>query len=169
MIDALSILFLIEGVKWFGKKGCVMRNVSGVPLILGMVLLVLTVSCAEDGEKSGSIQQKALSAKGTVSVQEEESSTALVTMYELGSKRCIPCKAMKKVMDSLEVRYPKGVDIVFHDVWSPEGKPYIKEFGVRSIPTQVFHDASGKEIFRHEGFFALDKIVELLKKSGVSQ
>ena len=39
----------------------------------------------------------------------------------------------------------------FIDVWkNPDaGKPY----GIRTIPTQIFYDARGRELFRHEGFF----------------
>ncbi len=139
-----------------------------VPLIVFTVIVFAVVVGCFAGEK-GNNTQKTSSTTAAVAPKKEESSSPLVTMYELGSKKCIPCKAMQKVMDSLEVRYPKDLDIVFHDVWTPEGKIHGKEFGIRSIPTQVFHDINGKEIFRHEGFFSLEEIVALLKKSGVSK
>lgn len=90
-----------------------------------------------------------------------------VTFVELGSVNCIPCKAMKKLMDSLEVKYPKDLKIVFHDVWSDEGKPAAAEFGIRSIPTQVFLDANGVEYFRHEGYFPLVELEKVLKQKQV--
>lgn len=90
-----------------------------------------------------------------------------VTFVELGSVKCIPCKQMQPIMKEIEEEYKGQVKVVFYDVWTAEGKPYIKEFGIRAIPTQVFLDKDGKEYFRHQGFFAKDELVEVLKKQGV--
>jgi len=35
------------------------------------------------------------------------------------------------------------------------------------IPTQVFLDESGKEFFRHQGFFPKDEIEKLLVEKGL--
>jgi len=90
-----------------------------------------------------------------------------VTFVELGSVKCIPCKQMQPIMKEIEEEYKGQVKVVFYDVWTVEGKPYIKEFGIRAIPTQVFLDKNGKEYFRHQGFFAKDELVEVLKMQGV--
>jgi thioredoxin 1 len=90
-----------------------------------------------------------------------------VTFVELGSVKCIPCKQMQPIMKEIEEEYKGQVKVVFYDVWTAEGKPYIKEFGIRAIPTQVFLDKDGKEYFRHQGFFAKDELVEVLKMQGV--
>jgi thioredoxin 1 len=36
------------------------------------------------------------------------------------------------------------------------------------IPTQIFYDAAGRELFRHEGFFGKDDILAKWKELGVS-
>jgi thioredoxin 1 len=55
--------------------------------------------------------------------------------------------------------------VEFIDVWqTPEAG---KEYGVRMIPTQIFYKAGGKEIFRHEGFFAKEDILAKWKELGV--
>lgn len=90
-----------------------------------------------------------------------------VTFVELGSVKCIPCKQMQPIMKEIEEEYKGQVKVVFYDVWTAEGKPYVKEFGIRAIPTQVFLDKDGKEYFRHQGFFAKDELVEVLKTQGV--
>ncbi len=90
-----------------------------------------------------------------------------VTFVELGSVKCIPCKQMQPIMKEIEEEYKGQVKVVFYDVWTAEGKPYIKEFGIRAIPTQVFLDKDGKEYFRHQGFFAKDELVKVLKMQGV--
>ena len=90
----------------------------------------------------------------------------LVTFIELGSVRCIPCKKMEPVLEHIRQKYPKDVKVVFHDVWTQEGKPYAAKYNVRSIPTQVFLDKDGKEYFRHVGFFPETDLIKILKQKG---
>ena len=90
-----------------------------------------------------------------------------VTFIELGSVRCIPCQKMQAVMKSIEKKYGSQVKVVFHDVWTPEGKPFGEKYGIEQIPTQVFLDENGKEFSRHVGFFPEEDLVELLKSKGV--
>lgn len=92
-----------------------------------------------------------------------------VTFVELGSVRCIPCKMMQPIMKDIEKEYGSQVDVVFHDVWTAEGQPYGRKYGIRVIPTQVFLDAEGKEFFRHEGYYPKEEIVKLLKTKGVGK
>ena len=42
-----------------------------------------------------------------------------------------------------------------------------EKYGIQSIPTQIFFDASGKERFRHEGFFSKEEILAKWKELGV--
>jgi len=89
----------------------------------------------------------------------------MVTMVDLGAKKCIPCKMMAPIMEELEKEYKDRAAIVFIDVW--ENRDAGREFGIRSIPTQIFYDANGKEILRHEGFFEKQAIISELQKLGV--
>ena len=97
------------------------------------------------------------------------SDSALVTFIELGSVKCIPCKQMQPVMDAIEKEYAGKVKVVFYDVWTAEGKEYGNKYGVRLIPTQVFLDKEGKEIFRHEGFLPKQEIEKVLLEAGVEK
>jgi thioredoxin 1 len=90
-----------------------------------------------------------------------------VTFIELGSVRCIPCQQMQSVMKSVEEKYADQVNVVFHDVWTPEGKPFGKKYGIEAIPTQVFLDENGKEYYRHLGYFPEEELVKVLKEKGV--
>jgi len=90
-----------------------------------------------------------------------------VTFIELGSVRCIPCQQMQSVMKSIEKKYAAQVKVVFHDVWTPEGKPFGKKYGIEAIPTQVFLDEDGKEFSRHVGFFPEEELIKILKSKGV--
>jgi thioredoxin 1 len=86
-----------------------------------------------------------------------------ITFIELGSVNCIPCKAMQPIMKEIEEEYKGIVKVVFHDVWTDKGRKDAEPYNIRVIPTQVFLDENGVEFFRHEGFFAKEKIVELIE------
>jgi len=89
-----------------------------------------------------------------------------VTFIELGANSCIPCKAMRPIMKEIAAEYKGRVRVVFYDVWK-DPKP-ARKYGIQLIPTQVFVDSNGKEIFRHVGFFAKEEIVKLFKEHGVN-
>ena len=113
----------------------------------------------------GSISAQAV---GTTSVQGSPTDAkTLVTFIELGSVNCVPCKAMRPVMTDIETSYEGRVKVLFYDVWTKEGEPYGRKFGIRVIPTQVFLDADGKEFYRHEGFFLASDIRKMLAEHGV--
>ncbi len=89
----------------------------------------------------------------------------MVTMVDLGSHKCIPCKMMMPILAKLEKAYSGKAAIIFIDVW--EDGAQAQKFKVSLIPTQVFFDQDGKEIFRHQGFMSEEKIIAQLSKMGV--
>ena len=89
----------------------------------------------------------------------------MVTMIDLGAKKCIPCKMMAPIMEKMEKKYDGKAAIVFIDVW--EHREQANRFGIRAIPTQIFYDADGKETSRHVGFMSEDDIVKTLSQLGV--
>ena len=82
----------------------------------------------------------------------------LITFVELGSVNCIPCKKMQPVMKSIEEKYGDQIKVIFYDVWKSDQRKYANEYRIRLIPTQVFINKDGEEIFRHEGFFPEQEI-----------
>jgi len=89
----------------------------------------------------------------------------MVTMVDLGATQCIPCKMMAPILAKLEKKYTGRAAIVFLDVWK-DPKP-AHRFSIGGIPTQIFFDKDGKEIFRHLGFLSEEEIVRRLKDMGV--
>lgn len=89
-----------------------------------------------------------------------------IEFVELGSVNCIPCKKMQPIMKSIEEKYKGLVKVTFHDVWKDESAA--KKYGIDLIPTQVFLDATGKELMRHEGFFPEEEIDKFLQSQGVN-
>lgn len=102
-----------------------------------------------------------------VKKEDQKEENIKVTFVELGSVRCIPCKKMVPIMEAIEKEYAGQVKVVFHDVWTPEGKPFAAKYRIQVIPTQVFLDKEGNEFFRHVGFFPKEELVKILKQKGV--
>ncbi|HOO52059.1 MAG TPA: thioredoxin family protein [Smithellaceae bacterium] len=96
-----------------------------------------------------------------------KSDTILATFIEIGAARCIPCKAMQPIMKEVAEKYKGQVKVIFHDVWTPQGKIDGMKYNIRVIPTQVFLDKNGKEYFRHEGYFPKEELIKVLKMQGV--
>jgi thioredoxin 1 len=89
----------------------------------------------------------------------------LPKLVDLGSKSCIPCKKMAPILDSLREEYKGRAEIIFID--TREDRKAAGEYKIAFIPTQVFIDTTGKEFFRHVGFFPADSITMQLKAMGV--
>ena len=156
---------------------------SNIILALSPLALILIVGCGNESRADretaapppAAVEQTASAAQaprvpdyGKVLVTNRldiDFSKHLVTFIELGADRCIPCKAMQPIMKEIAETYADRVQVVFYDVWKdPEPG---RKYGIQLIPTQVFVDQKGNEIFRHVGLFPKEEILELLKKHGV--
>jgi thioredoxin 1 len=89
----------------------------------------------------------------------------MVTMIDLGATECVPCKLMAPIMAKMEKQYEGKAAIVFIDVW--KHKEQARRFGIRAIPTQIFFNENGEEVFRNVGFMSEAAIINQLKKMGV--
>lgn len=87
-----------------------------------------------------------------------------VTFLEFGSSGCSSCRRMETVMATIQTKYSNSVNVVFRNVSQSENLDLMKYYGIASIPTQIFLDEKGEEIFRHTGFISVDEIEkEVLK------
>ncbi len=97
----------------------------------------------------------------TTTTNAPAASKALPRLVDVGADKCIPCKMMAPVLKELKSEYAGSLDVLFVDVWkNPEEST---KYGIRMIPTQIFYDPSGKELYRHLGFMSKE---DILKKLG---
>ena len=87
------------------------------------------------------------------------------TMVEFGADGCRPCDLMQPIVDKLRGKYAKRLNIVFIHV--REEQNLSTRYGISSIPVQVFFDKTGREFFRHVGFFPEEEIEKILIQMGV--
>ena len=89
----------------------------------------------------------------------------LPRIVDVGADKCVPCVMMAPELEMLKKEYAGVLDVEFVDIWKyPEEA---RKYGVRVIPTQIFYDASGKELGRHLGFISKDDILVKFKDLGV--
>jgi thioredoxin 1 len=89
----------------------------------------------------------------------------LPMVLDFGRGICIPCKQMKPILDELAKEYQGKATIRIIEI--DDNMDLTIKSKIRLIPTQIFIDANGKEIYRHEGFMEKAAIVEKLKEMGV--
>jgi len=97
--------------------------------------------------------------------EEEVPVKGMVTLVDLGAGECIPCKMMAPILAKLKNQYAGKAAVIFLDVWKDQAPA--RRFGIRTIPTQIFFDKKGKEVYRHVGFLSEKEIVNRFKDMGV--
>ena len=89
----------------------------------------------------------------------------LPRLLDLGAAKCIPCKMMAPILEELKAAQAGKVRVDFADVWKDPDAG--RQYGIRMIPTQIFYDADGNELFRHEGFMSKEDILAKWKELGI--
>jgi thioredoxin 1 len=92
------------------------------------------------------------------------SGRSLPVLVDLGADKCIPCKMMVPVLDELKEEFRGHLTVTFIDVWKDPAPG--RKYGIRAIPTQIFLDPAGRELFRHEGFFSKEDILGKWRELG---
>lgn len=116
-----------------------------------------------EGAAPNSGERPHRAADGRLGVAKTETAGRL-RLVDVGADRCIPCRAMAPILEELRVEHAERLEVIFVDVWkNPEAaEPY----GVRIIPTQIFYDADGRELWRHQGFLSKRDILGNWKRLG---
>ena len=129
--------------------------------ILIVAALAATVVAAVALKQRSSGEAKDASPTAT----ESGVKAAVPRLVDLGAGKCIPCKKMAPILEELKKEYAGRMEVEFIDVWkNPDAG---KAYGVEMIPTQIFYDASGKELDRHTGFMGREDILGKWKELGV--
>ncbi len=106
-----------------------------------------------------------LAAQGLQPGHARSRARGMVTLVDVGAKSCIPCKMMDPILQKMDKRYEGKAAVIFIDVRYHQEEA--RRFQINGIPTQIFFDKTGKEIYRHTGFMSEAAIVEQFRKMGV--
>jgi len=142
-----------------------------VVVLIISIIVVLTIKRNQSAENAGSDTDSiSLGQIDPASAPAEYRPEQLVgkglpVMIDLGSDQCIPCKMMTPILEELKSKYVGTLAVHFLDVRKLPALS--KLYKIQLIPTQIFYDASGKELFRHEGFYAKEDILAKWKELGI--
>jgi thioredoxin 1 len=154
LATALGMWLLARAI-WNKKGVSTMGKIGKIAIVVVLAVAVAAViAMKKDGSASPSAQSTAPTAGG------------LPRLVDLGSTTCIPCKMMAPILDELGREYAGRMRVEFINV--NENPDAAKPFGIKLIPTQVFIDANGKELWRHEGFISKQDILAKWRELGVS-
>ena len=86
-------------------------------------------------------------------------------LVDFGANSCLPCRQMRPVLKEVRTEYSEKAKILVIDVYKNQN--LAREHKVLMLPTLVFFDSKGKEVFRHVGILEKEKIVAKLKEIGM--
>jgi len=129
-------------------------------LIIGILIIVVIayVLIKSPSDQAG----KSSNPNSTV---QGEPVKKLPKLIDLGKGTCIPCKKMKPILDELKIEYQGKAIVEIIDLRYDRGAAL--RYGIRLIPTQIFYDADGNEVYRHEGFMDRESIKMKFAQMGV--
>lgn len=84
-------------------------------------------------------------------------SRPLPRLVDVGADYCAPCKAMAPMLAELATQYKDR--LIVERVDAEKDKARAAALKIKVTPTQIFYSLDGKELFRHEGFYAKDEIL----------
>ena len=140
-----------------------MKNITKFSIVILLSVIVLAVLVLKQGQKhAGERNGEVKGSENTALLSDVRN---LPLLLDLGAGKCIPCKMMEPILEELKEEYKEAFEVVFIDVWvNPEES---KKYGIKLIPTQIFFDDEGNELFRHEGYFSREDILAKWEELGV--
>ncbi|MGB9603203.1 MAG: thioredoxin family protein [Limisphaerales bacterium] len=118
------------------------------------------------GAKSNQIATNEKTEQSAAQTATETKNKKLPKLIDLGAGKCIPCKMMAPILEKLKKEYADKFEVEFIDVWINPAEA--KKYNIQVIPTQIFYDENGKELFRHIGFFSEEEILKKWQELGVN-
>jgi thioredoxin 1 len=83
-------------------------------------------------------------------------------ILEFGRKVCRVCRESEKIVEAVRTMYPGQFAV--RVIYIEEDEPMFHRYQAVFVPTQVFLDATGKEVFRHEWAFPKEQLIEELRE-----
>jgi thiol-disulfide isomerase/thioredoxin len=88
------------------------------------------------------------------------------TLVEFGATGCTGCDMMQPILSDLEKRFFGRMNVVFVHV---HHFPLLaSRYRINLIPVQAFFDKTGREVFRHVGFYPQAEVEKKLSEIGVN-
>lgn len=140
----------------------IVRNI--ILLLLAASLFWLLAGCLSDTSPQPIKETTPIPDLASIPL-EQALSSGLPTLAEFGRGVCVPCKAMKPILEELATEYQGELNVVIVEV--DDHMDQTRQYGIMAIPTQIFFDSSGNEVTRHVGFLPKEEIITQLENMGI--
>jgi len=87
-------------------------------------------------------------------------------LVDFGANSCVPCRQIRPILKEIAKEQTGKAEILVIDVY--KYKSLAAEYKVQVIPTLIFFDKTGKEVYRHMGAWDKDSIVKKLAEIGAA-
>ena len=87
-------------------------------------------------------------------------------LVDFGANNCVPCRQLRPILKDLAKEQTGKAEILIIDVY--KYKSLASEYKIQVVPTLIFFDKSGKEVYRHMGAWDKDSIVKKLAEIGAA-
>jgi thioredoxin 1 len=86
----------------------------------------------------------------------------LPKILEFDRKFCPVCQASERVILAVKDRYPGQFEV--EKLYIDEADAVFRRYKVAIVPTQVFLNATGQEVARHEGVYEKEALIQKLRE-----
>ena len=97
-----------------------------------------------------------------VTAQAAPASGSLPKILQFDRKFCPICQASERVILAVKARYPGRFEV--EKLYMDEADAVFRRYKVAIVPTQVFLDAAGQEVARHEGVYTEEVLIHKLRE-----
>jgi thioredoxin-like negative regulator of GroEL len=103
-----------------------------------------------------------LSPAAPVLAQATPAPAGLPKILEFDRKFCPICQASERVILAVRDRYPVQFEV--EKLYIDEADTVFRRYKVAFVPTQVFLNAAGQEVARHEGVYKEEVLIQKLRE-----
>ncbi|MDZ7797738.1 MAG: thioredoxin family protein [Candidatus Marinimicrobia bacterium] len=135
------------------------KRIATVITAIFLVAAVTLMACSPK-EKLETSKAKDAKAAGTQTTEK------LPKLVDFKSPTCPPCRAMEPILEELGNEYSHAFELELVDVSLPENQDRARKKAIQYIPTQIFYDPEGEQIFRHTGYYSKQDILNKWKELG---
>ena len=129
-----------------------MSSTQRVGIIIGIVIATAMTAIACQTASSQTDQSEPIDTPHAAGAP-----GGLPLLVDLGSDICRPCKLMEPILEELKDDYADKFTVEFINV--RKDPDAAKPYKISLIPTQIFYDPSGRELYRHVGFISKEDIL----------
>jgi len=136
--------------------------------VLPILVIVMAAGVLGMGSTERQIQSPATPEPSTNTAEELKKalSNGKPVLVDFGSNRCIPCRQIRPILKEISQEFSGKAYVLIIDVYKYQALS--QEYRIQLIPTLIFFDAKGKEVFRHMGVWDKASIIRKLKEAGVA-